>query len=189
MRVTQYSLLLALVLSAMPASSYATDETWVPREQRTAGPKLELSDVPGRRQQISQFKGKVLVVNFWATWCVPCKVEMPEFTRIYPAYRGRGVEFLAAANEPRSSRPKVQEFMKTFEMQFPVWLETSEDNLKAFGVGPGLPGTVILDSQGRVAARIPGPTDEPQLRRLVDRVLSEEPAAAAAPAPRRTGGR
>src|SRR6266508_1838687 len=110
MRAIHFSLLLVLLLLAGPASSSAaTDEAWVPKDQRTPGPKLELSDIPGGRRQISQFKGKVLVVNFWATWCVPCKTEMPEFTRVYAAYRNRGVEFLGAANEPRSSRPKVQE--------------------------------------------------------------------------------
>ena len=185
MRMLKAPLMLALVLSLGPRSAAATDEVWVPKDQRGPAPKLVLSDVPGSRRQISQFKGKVVVVNFWATWCVPCTVEMPEFTRVYAAYRTRGVEFLAAANEPRSSRPKVQEFMKKFEMQFPVWMEVSEDNMTAFGVGPGLPGTVILDSQGRIAARIPGPTDGTQLSQLIDRVLSEEPLAA----PARTGGR
>ena len=189
MRVTHCSLILAFVVSAFPASSYATDAEWVPREQRTAGPKLELSDIPGRRQQISSLKGKVIVVNFWATWCVPCKSEMPELTHVYAAYRGRGVEFLGAAYEPRSARPKVQEFMKTFEMQFPVWLEVSENAMKPFGVGPGVPATIILDSAGRIAARIPGPTDEAQLRQLLDRVLSGEPAASTAPTPGRAGGR
>jgi thiol-disulfide isomerase/thioredoxin len=185
MRVINISLLLALVLSGGPAPSYAAaDEGWVPKEQRTAGPKLELSDIPGARRKLSQFKGKVVVVNFWATWCVPCRDEMPEFARVYHAYRDRAVEFLGAANEPRSSRPKVQEFVKTFEIPFTIWLEASEENLKAFGVGPGLPGTVILDSLGRIAARIPGATDGANLRQLLDRILSEEPAP-----PGRTGGR
>src|SRR5262245_58433201 len=127
MRVAHYPLILAVVLSAFPASSYATDAVWVPKEQRTAGPKLELSDIPGKRQQLSSLKGKAIVVNVWATWCVPCKEEMPEITHVYTTYHGRGIEFLGAAYEMRSARPKVQEFMKTFEMQFPVWLEVSED--------------------------------------------------------------
>ena len=161
MRLTHYGLILVFVLSAFPASS-PTEAVWVAREQRTAGPKLELSDIPGKKQQLSSLKGKVIVVNFWATWCVPCKAEMPEITHAYAAYHDR------------SGRPKVQAFMKSYEMQFPVWLEVSEGAMKLFGVGPGVPATVILDSQHRIAARIPGPTDEAQLRELIDRVLSEQ---------------
>ena len=174
MRFIHYALVLVFVLPAFTASS-PTDAEWVPQEQRTAGPKLELSDIPGRKQQLSNLKGKVIVLNFWATWCVPCKTEMPEITRAYAAYHDRGVQFLGAAYEERSGRPKVQAFMKTFEMQFPVWLEVSEGAMKLFGVGPGVPATIILDSQHRIAARIPGPTDEAQLAQLIDRVLSEEP--------------
>ena len=176
------SLLLAFALFTA-VSPLAAEEVWVPQEQRTPAPRLVLSDIPGARRQLSQFKGKVVVVNFWATWCVPCQAEMPDFSRVYDQYRDRGVEFLGAANEPRSSRPKVQDFMKRFEVRFPVWLEASEDNMKAFGVGVGLPGTVIVDAQGRIAARIAGVTDGARLSQLLDRLLSEQPAAA------RTGGR
>ena len=172
MRLTRYALLLLFIQSALPVSS-PTEAVWVPQEQRTAGPKLELSDIPGKRQQLSSLKGKVIVVNFWATWCVPCKEEMPEITHVYAAYHERGVEFLGAAYEERSGRPKVQAFMKSYEMQFPVWLEASEGAMKLFGVGPAVPATIILDSQHRIAARIPGPTDGAQLRQLIDRVLSE----------------
>ena len=109
---------------------------------------------------------------------------MPEITKVYGEYRDRNVEFLGAANEPRSSRPKVQAFIKEHGMQFPVWMELSEVNMKEFGIRAARPGTVSLDSQGRIAARISGPTDGAQLRQLLDRVLSEEPAASA-----RAGGR
>ena len=185
MRLIRSSLLILLALGAgvSPSVIAAPGDVWVPKDQRTPAPKLEFSDIPGARRQFSQLKGKVIVVNFWATWCAPCKGEMPEFVKAYAAYRDRGVEFVGAANEPRSAKAKVREFMQEAQVQFPVWLEASEDHMKALGVGPGLPATVIVDRQGRVAARITGVTDAAQLRELLDRILSEQGA------PEATGAR
>ncbi|MGE0454546.1 MAG: TlpA family protein disulfide reductase [Vicinamibacteria bacterium] len=167
--------LLAVALSAGPARSAfaSSQEAWVPQERREAAPKLSLRDVEGRKRQLTQLNGKVVVVNFWATWCGPCTREMPEFTKLYAAYQDRGVELIGAANEPRASRDKVREFARSLEIAFPIWLEASLDHMEAFGVGPELPATVIVDSEGRIAARIQGATDEARLRALVDRILLE----------------
>ena len=171
--------LIGLTLAAGLSSSViaAPGDVWVPQEQRTVAPKLMFSDIPGARRQFSKFKGQVIVVNFWATWCAPCREEMPEFVKAYAEYHGRGVEFVGAANEPRSAKAKVREFMQQMQIEFPVWLEASEDQMKALGVGEGLPGTVILDRQGRVAARITGVAGGAQLRDLLDRILSEQVAS------------
>jgi thiol-disulfide isomerase/thioredoxin len=179
MRSIRASLAIVIALAAgVPSPAVgAADAVWVPKDQRTPAPKLTFSDIPGARRQFSYFKGKVLVVNFWATWCAPCRAEMPELVKAYGEYRGRGVEFVGAANEPRSAKAKVREFMQGMEIAFPVWLEASEEHLKALGVGPGLPATVIVDAQGRVAARIVGVTDAAQLRELLDRILSEQAAS------------
>jgi thiol-disulfide isomerase/thioredoxin len=176
-------LLLVLGLAAVPEwpALAATADAWVPREQRKAAPRLSLPDLDGQKRQLSQLKGKIVVVNFWATWCGPCKAEMPEFTKVHAEYRDRGVEFVGAANETRAARDTVQEFVRRLEILFPIWLEASLDHMEAFKVGPGLPATVIVDPQGRVAARITGATDAVQLRALLDRILLEAtPTAASA---------
>ncbi len=182
MRFRRCLLFLVLALSAAQAwPTFASgDDPWVPKEKRKSAPKLSLGDLDGQKRQLSELKGKVVVVNFWATWCGPCKAEMPEFTKVHAEYRGRGVEFIGAANEARSEREKVQEFVRRLQIQFPILLEASLDHLQAFKVGPGIPATVVIDQQGRVAARITGPTDATQLRQLLDRVLVE---AAASPVP------
>jgi thiol-disulfide isomerase/thioredoxin len=187
MRVVRSLLLLVLALGLAQASSAfasSADDGWVPAEEREKAPKLSLRDLQGKKRQLSDLKGQIVVVNFWATWCGPCKVEMPEFTKVHAEYRDRGVEFVGAANENRSSKDKVEEFVRRLEIEFPIWLEASLDHLEAFQVDPGLPATVIVDAQGRVAARIKGVTDAAELRELLDRILLE-----AAPSLTSAGGR
>ena len=170
----------ALALSVVHAWPIlaSSDDGWVARDQRKAAPKLSLRDPDGQKRQLSELKGRVVVVNFWATWCGPCKAEMPEFTKVHAAYRDRGVEFVGASADTRADRAKVLEFVQSHAIQFPIWLEASLDHLEAFGVAPVLPATVMVDAQGRIAARIKGPTDAARLRTLLDQLLLESSAAA-----------
>jgi len=167
--------LLLAALSAQPAlaAGATADEVWVAKAERVAAPKLVLRDLDGKKRQLSELKGKLVVLNFWATWCGPCRVEMPAFAKVHTEYRERGVEFVGAANETKASRAKVADFARKLGVGFPIWLEASLDHMEAFNVGPELPATVFVDMQGRVAARIQGVVDEPQLRSLVDRLLVE----------------
>jgi len=174
------ALLVALASPAVLPAAQTTEDILIPQEKRVAARKLALRDLEGKKRQLTDLKGKVVVVNFWATWCGPCRQEMPAFTKVYAEYRERGVEIVGAANEERSARANVTAFVTSLGIQFPIWLEASADHMDAFGVGPELPATVIVDSQGRLAARIKGVTDEAQLRSLIDRMLPE--AGAASPA-------
>lgn len=172
-RLTLLPLLLALVCPAVQPAAQAQDDILIPQEKRVAARKFALRDLDGKKRQLTDLKGKVVVVNFWATWCGPCREEMPAFTKVYAEYRDRGVEVVGAANEEQTSRANVAAFVTRLGIRFPIWLEASPDHMEAFGVGPELPATVIVDQQGRVAARIRGVTDEAQLRALIGRVLAD----------------
>jgi thiol-disulfide isomerase/thioredoxin len=180
--MSRLALLTLLIAIAPPVLRpvQAADDLLIPEAKRVPARRFALNDLDGKKRQLTDFKGKVVVVNFWATWCGPCQQEMPAFTRVYGEYRNRGVEMVGAANEERSAKAKVQAFVKSMEIQFPIWLEASADHMKAFGVGPELPATAIIDSQGRLAVSLKGVTDETQLRSLLDRLL---PAASAGSAP------
>jgi thiol-disulfide isomerase/thioredoxin len=110
---------------------------------------LTLPDLEGKPQSLSQWKGKVLVVNFWATWCPPCKEEMPEFSRLNSKYASNGVQFVGISID---SAEKVAAFHKETEISYPLLisnLETLELSSDLGNRAKALPFTVILRPDGR----------------------------------------
>ena len=114
-----------------------------------------LKDLNGRDVRLSGFRGKVLVVNFWATWCAPCRVEIPAFMDLYRRYRSRGVEVIGiAADEP----PDVlRPYVRNMKMNYPVLIGRGrQDVLDSFGPLLGMPTTVIVKPDGTVCRRYVG---------------------------------
>ena len=108
------------------------------------------SDAEGRKRSLGAFQGKVLVVNFWATWCAPCREEMPAFARLQARWGGRGVQFVGLANDEGA---KVQRFGAELAINYPLWTggQDVSDFSRRLGNRLGvLPHTVILDPQGGV---------------------------------------
>lgn len=175
MRFTRFAgILLVVGLAAGQSwSAAAADELLIPKDKRTAAPKLALKDLEGQKQALTDLKGKIVVVNFWATWCVPCKVEMPDFAKVHQEYKDRGVEFVGAAQERNADRDKVVAFMQKLDVKFPIWMESNVYHLGNFKVGPGLPATAIVDQSGRLAVRIKGETNAATLRLLIDSLIAE----------------
>ena len=120
----------------------------------------DFADTQGRTQSLGQFQGKVLVVNFWATWCAPCREEMPAFMRLQTRWASRGVQFVGLSNEDAA---RVDRFAKDFGINYPLWVggdavgELSRRLGNRLGV---LPHTVLLDSQGRMLESRVGPYSE-----------------------------
>ncbi|HEX4942852.1 MAG TPA: redoxin family protein [Usitatibacteraceae bacterium] len=108
------------------------------------------SDGDGQPRTLAQFSGKVVVVNFWATWCTPCREEMPGFVKLQSRWQGRGVQFVGLAQDDAA---KVSAFGRELHINYPLWLGEAEvmDLSRRLGNRTGvLPHTVLLDGKGQV---------------------------------------
>ena len=129
---------------------------------------LALRDLDGVERSTGELRGNIVVLNFWATWCVPCRVEMPMLARLHREVGPRGVEFVGASADEESSRSQIGPLLEEATVGFPIWLGATTADMERFGLGRALPATAILDRDGSIAFRLLGPLDEHDLRdRLV----------------------
>jgi len=122
----------------------------------------------GRPWFSTSARGSVLVVNFWASWCVPCREEQPELNKVAAAYRGRGVALVGVDvnDDPGSARAYTREFA----IPYPSLVDPRGELAARLGV-PGLPTTLILDRDGVAAAKLVGKTTQASLSARLDRLL------------------
>lgn len=118
-------------------------------------PEFTLETPDGELVSLSDYRGQVVVLNFWATWCTPCRKEMPEFQALWEAHEAEGDVVVLAVNLQESAG-NVTEFVDEFGLTFPVVLDSGGDVLDQYGL-PGLPGTFFIDAEGVLQARVLGP--------------------------------
>lgn len=124
---------------------------------------LRLADLKGQQQSLAQWRGKVLVVNFWATWCTPCREEIPMFVRLQDKYRGQGLQFVGIAIDQPD---KVQAFADEFAVNYPLLMggiEAVELSRQAGNRIGALPFTLVIDRGGKIAATQLGELREAKL--------------------------
>ena len=134
-------------------------------------PALELPDQTGQLQRLADYRGKIVVLNFWATWCGPCAAEMPRFVETHRRYADRGVVVLAASLDSAETKGNIPEFIRKRQINFPVLVDATVDHLAQFGLGEGLPSTVFLDPEGRIFARILGEAKKGDIFQRVEWLL------------------
>ena len=137
----------------------------------SAAPAFELRTLDGPPVSLEGLRGQVVLVNFWATWCPPCRMEMPGFQRVWDSRRERGLVVLGLSNE-RGDEPGVRAFLGERGITYPVAV-TGPGAAEAFGGVRALPTSILIDRQGRVRHRVEGFFAEPALRQAVDRLLDE----------------
>ena len=137
-------------------------------------PDLALKDLFAVEQKLSGYRGKVVVLNFWATWCIPCRKEMPDLAAIQNQYAALGVQVVGAAADGLADREKVVTFIKETGINFPVWLQATTEEMKRFGLGPALPGTVVIGRDGKVLAIKNGVVTLDFLKQQIDNLLASD---------------
>lgn len=140
---------------------------------------LTLKDLFGAEQSLSALKGRIVVLNFWATYCVPCRKEMPDLAAIQNEYALLGVQVVGASADALEDRAKVLEFAKETKVNFPVWTGATTADMMRFGLGAALPGTVVIGRDGRVAKVISGIVNAVDLKKQVDAMLATAEKTAA----------
>lgn len=133
-------------------------------------PELALNDLQGNPVELTDFQGQWVLVNNWATWCPPCKAEMPTLQAYYEAHRDKGFTIIAIdAGDPL---PEVAAFVASYDLTFPVWPDTEEAAITAFR-NNALPSSYLIDPQGGVRLAWNGAISRSMLEKYVTPMLED----------------
>ena len=133
---------------------------------------LVLNDLNGQPRTLGQWRGKLLIVNYWATWCIPCREEMPGFSRLQDKYRNKGVQFVGISID---SVAKIDEFVRATPVSYPLLIgdiDVMENSAALGNTLQALPFTAVFDPQGRLFSTKLGRLAEADLERQLIELIS-----------------
>lgn len=133
---------------------------------------LKLRDLSGVEQNLSSFKGRIVILNFWATYCVPCRQEMPDLAAIQNEFAALGVQVIGASTDEAADRGKVLQFIRETKINFPIWVGATTSDMLNFGLGTALPGSVIIGRDGKIARVISGVVNQADLKKQIETMLA-----------------
>lgn len=140
-------------------------------------PDVELQTLEGQPFHLTALRGRVVLLNFWATWCVPCRAEIPEFNAMQRELKPQGFEVVGVSTSPGDTVEAIRDFQKDLKQEYTV-LRGAEEIGEKFGNGPGLPVTYLIDREGRIRQKISGPRDRAGWEAVVKPLLDETPVTA-----------
>ncbi|MFJ9729045.1 TlpA family protein disulfide reductase [Streptomyces sp. NPDC101209] len=149
----------------------------VKKGERTAAPDLSGTTVDGSRLDVASYKGKVVVLNLWGSWCAPCRAEAPNLEKVAQDLKAKGVQFVGI-NTRDAQVANARAFEKQYGVGFPSLYDPTGKLMLRFKKGTlnpqAIPSTLVLDRQGKIAARSLAALSEDKLRAMIDPVLAEK---------------
>ncbi|SPF43203.1 Thioredoxin-like protein [Candidatus Sulfotelmatobacter kueseliae] len=140
-------------------------------KQHSVAPDFSLPQLNGQSLQLSAYRGKVVLLDFWATWCTPCREEIPHLVELQNKYRDRGLEIIGVSMD--DSPDPVRDFYQRFQMNYPVVMGNADIG-EGYGGVLGLPIAFIIDRDGRIYAKHIGATEASVLEQDVRAVLASQ---------------
>jgi thiol-disulfide isomerase/thioredoxin len=143
-------------------------------KDRKPAPAVQGTTLDGKPLSLADFKGKITVVNFWASWCAPCRAEAPTMQKVYDETKASGVQFVGV--DVKDARENAQAFARTFKITYPSLFDQPGQVALAFhGIPPSaVPATLVIDRHGNVAARAVGSVPFGPLHELVTQLAAEK---------------
>jgi peroxiredoxin len=141
---------------------------------------LKLKDLSGVEQSLESLKGRIVILNFWGTYCIPCRKEMPDLAALQNEFAPFGVQVIGVSTDDLEDRAKVLQFVRETKVNFPIWVGGSIEHMMRFGLGGALPGTVLIDREGNVFRSISGVINQGMLRKQIESLLAT-PSNSSAP--------
>lgn len=176
-------LLSLLILAGAFAMVWLQSSKYEPLTVGRVAPDFELPDLTEQEVRLSDFRGKVVFLNFWATWCKPCKEEMPSMEVLYRNFKDDGLVVLAVSIDRVTTKDDIPPFVKSMDLSFPVLVDSWGQTDKRYKL-MGVPETYIIDQDGVLREKIIGPRDWTRLDNLqVVTQLLDASAKSAPPAP------
>lgn len=164
-----------LVVAGVLFLAFAPESVWqgggvAPGGERKTGGSFALPDLDGNLWRLDERRGKVVLVNYWATWCPPCRVETPGLVRLANEHKSRGLEVVGISLD--EDLGAIRPFVVEYEVPYPILLPADRTNLSL--TVEALPTTVLYDRQGRMAKRYTGAVSESIFRADVESLLREQ---------------
>jgi thiol-disulfide isomerase/thioredoxin len=160
----------AMVRSDTPGAPENEGNLTCPADSKTANLNFTLKDVKGKDVSLTEFKGKVVLLDFWATWCGPCKIEIPHFIEFQNAYGPEGFQVIGVSVDDTAD--KLEPYVSEMKMNYPVLQGLGHDDLQdAYGPIFGIPVSVLISREGKICATHTGLTGKDVFEREIKSLL------------------